>query len=80
MYAVAAAVLFVGIVLGGWMRSRGRLSKMDLRMAGRRVLFVTAHPDDECMFFAPTILALTCSSDYSVHLLCLSEGVCKYRL
>ncbi|KAF8233593.1 LmbE-like protein [Tricholoma matsutake] len=24
-----------------------------------RVLFLTAHPDDECMFFAPTIMALT---------------------
>ncbi|KAF5388522.1 hypothetical protein D9757_004674 [Collybiopsis confluens] len=27
-------------------------------LAGR-VLLVTAHPDDECLFFAPTILALT---------------------
>ena len=24
-----------------------------------RILFLTAHPDDECMFFAPTIMALT---------------------
>ncbi|KIK70682.1 hypothetical protein GYMLUDRAFT_287284 [Collybiopsis luxurians FD-317 M1] len=27
--------------------------------APQRVLLVTAHPDDECLFFAPTILALT---------------------
>lgn len=26
------------------------------------ILVLTAHPDDECMFFAPTILALTGSS------------------
>ena len=29
--------------------------------AGSGVLLVTAHPDDECMFFAPTVLALQAS-------------------
>ncbi|KAJ8342887.1 hypothetical protein SKAU_G00328150 [Synaphobranchus kaupii] len=38
-----------------------------------RALLVTAHPDDECMFFAPTILQLL-QSNASVHLLCLSSG------
>ncbi|XP_028321630.1 N-acetylglucosaminyl-phosphatidylinositol de-N-acetylase [Gouania willdenowi] len=38
-----------------------------------RALFVTAHPDDECMFFAPTFLRLA-ELKASVHLLCLSEG------
>jgi len=37
------------------------------------VLLVTAHPDDECMFFAPTILALVARS-VSVYSLCLSVG------
>lgn len=37
------------------------------------VLFVTAHPDDECMFFAPTIIALSKLCD--VHVLCLSSGI-----
>ncbi|XP_032072217.1 N-acetylglucosaminyl-phosphatidylinositol de-N-acetylase [Thamnophis elegans] len=36
-----------------------------------RVLFVTAHPDDEAMFFAPTILAL---KPASLWLLCGSTG------
>lgn len=40
----------------------------------RRVLFVIAHPDDECMFFAPTILALSHCGQYDVFLLCLSSG------
>ncbi|KAG7483761.1 hypothetical protein MATL_G00041720 [Megalops atlanticus] len=40
---------------------------------GVRALLVTAHPDDECMFFAPTILRLL-ESNASVHLLCLSSG------
>lgn len=38
-----------------------------------RVLFLTAHPDDEVMFFAPAILALTRLS-IEVHALCLSIG------
>nr|XP_043898102.1 N-acetylglucosaminyl-phosphatidylinositol de-N-acetylase [Solea senegalensis] len=38
-----------------------------------RALIVTAHPDDECMFFAPTIIRLV-ELNASVHLLCLSEG------
>ena len=39
------------------------------------VLFVTAHPDDECMFFAPTILGLQAASNPpKVHILSLSFG------
>ena len=38
-----------------------------------RVLLLTAHPDDECMFFAPTILALQ-RADIEVFSLCLSTG------
>jgi N-acetylglucosaminylphosphatidylinositol deacetylase len=39
----------------------------------RSVLIVTAHPDDEVMFFAPTILALV-GLGVQVHALCLSIG------
>uniref|UniRef100_A0A8C1MBJ1 N-acetylglucosaminylphosphatidylinositol deacetylase n=1 Tax=Cyprinus carpio TaxID=7962 RepID=A0A8C1MBJ1_CYPCA len=38
-----------------------------------RALLVTAHPDDECMFFAPTVLKLV-ESQATVYLLCLSTG------
>ncbi|XP_053690541.1 N-acetylglucosaminyl-phosphatidylinositol de-N-acetylase [Sabethes cyaneus] len=38
-----------------------------------RALLVTAHPDDECMFFGPTILELR-RRNCRVFLLCLSEG------
>ena len=31
------------------------------------VLLLTAHPDDECMFFAPTILALTNHRNDEIH-------------
>ncbi|UZJ51850.1 hypothetical protein CBS101457_001170 [Exobasidium rhododendri] len=39
----------------------------------KTVLIVTAHPDDEVMFFAPTILALV-GLGVQVHALCLSVG------
>ncbi|KAI9277363.1 putative N-acetylglucosaminyl-phosphatidylinositol deacetylase [Sporodiniella umbellata] len=38
-----------------------------------RVLLLTAHPDDECMFFGPTLTALH-SLKSQVHVLCLSTG------
>lgn len=41
------------------------------------VLLLTAHPDDECMFFAPTILALQEAPllrPPKLHSLCLSVG------
>jgi len=41
----------------------------------RRVLFVIAHPDDESMFFLPTILALMPVCE--CFLLCLSTGVVR---
>ncbi|KAK6621242.1 hypothetical protein RUM43_011548 [Polyplax serrata] len=40
----------------------------------KNVLFVTSHPDDECMFFGPTIISLSNRPDFSVYLLCLSRG------
>lgn len=41
----------------------------------RHVLVVTAHPDDECMFFAPAIQALR-AYNVSISALCLSQGTC----
>ncbi|XP_075876306.1 N-acetylglucosaminyl-phosphatidylinositol de-N-acetylase isoform X2 [Nelusetta ayraudi] len=48
-------------------------SSQDKKSIDIRALIVTAHPDDECMFFAPTIIRLI-ELNASVHLLCLSEG------
>ena len=41
--------------------------------AGSTTLLVTAHPDDESMFFTPIILYLA-SAEACVHVLCLSTG------
>lgn len=38
-----------------------------------KVLLVTAHPDDETVFFAPTVTALQ-NSGHNVFLLCLTTG------
>lgn len=38
------------------------------------VLIVIAHPDDECMFFGPTITSLRTLTKSKVHVLCLSTG------
>ncbi len=40
----------------------------------KHVLIVTSHPDDECMFFAPSIQGLQQLLGCNVHLLCLSNG------
>ncbi|CAG0886282.1 unnamed protein product [Darwinula stevensoni] len=51
----------------------------------KRVLLLTAHPDDECMFFGPCILDLL-ENDTQVFVLCFSPGsgglqkVRKYEL
>lgn len=50
-----------------------RLSKHSYGLNVKRSLFVIAHPDDECMFFGPTILGLL-SEGVDVHIVCLSEG------
>lgn len=39
----------------------------------KKVLIVTAHPDDECMFFGPLIITLI-KERQMVYLLCLSNG------
>ncbi|WBW73481.1 pig-L, N-acetylglucosaminylphosphatidyl inositoldeacetylase [Schizosaccharomyces osmophilus] len=39
-----------------------------------RVLIIFAHPDDESMFFGPTLEYLSQHQNVQVHLLCLSNG------
>ncbi|XP_071519861.1 N-acetylglucosaminyl-phosphatidylinositol de-N-acetylase [Panulirus ornatus] len=49
-------------------------SCLHVKAGRRRVLVVTAHPDDEVMFFGPTILHFTQREGALVYLLCLSTG------
>jgi len=41
-----------------------------------RLLLITAHPDDEVMFFGPLVYWLTHSGVSEIFLLCLSMGMC----
>ncbi|XP_031823723.1 N-acetylglucosaminyl-phosphatidylinositol de-N-acetylase isoform X6 [Sarcophilus harrisii] len=54
-------------------RTRGMGEPVGRDGSGSRVLLLTAHPDDEAMFFAPTLLGLT-RLRYRVSLLCCSAG------
>lgn len=45
--------IFLAYIVG----NRNGLAPLGLTQA-KRVLLVTAHPDDECLFFAPSVLAL----------------------
>ncbi|XP_065189103.1 N-acetylglucosaminyl-phosphatidylinositol de-N-acetylase-like isoform X1 [Sycon ciliatum] len=71
--AVGASLLVCAILTGRFWRLYSQdaavFSSNDL------VLFVVAHPDDECMFFGPTVIsAVRDAGARSVHLLCLSTG------
>ena len=39
-----------------------------------QILVVTAHPDDECMFFSPTISHIVSTNKYKPSILVLSDG------
>ena len=63
---VAATLLLANSGMVGWL--------METPMSNPgRVLLVTAHPDDEVIFFASTVTALH-SSGLEVYLLCLTNG------
>ncbi|XP_024080629.1 N-acetylglucosaminyl-phosphatidylinositol de-N-acetylase [Cimex lectularius] len=66
MIAIATS-MFIAFI---WQNKMKGMSK-DLNRL-RRVLLVTAHPDDECMFFGPTVLQLLKTSN--LYLVCLSSG------
>lgn len=46
-------------------------SDVVVRLGGGPYVLVVAHPDDECMFFAPTALSLR---GRNLHVLCVSSG------
>lgn len=68
IYCVLCVLLYVGIV-----RWRVLEFRRDVR-SPKRVLLVIAHPDDECMFFGPTVLNFTGNKDCTLYLMCLSTG------
>lgn len=68
IYCVLCVLLYVGIV-----RWRVLEFRRDVRNP-KRVLLVIAHPDDECMFFGPTVLNFTGNKNCTLYIMCLSTG------
>lgn len=68
-WAVVPALFF-----GLWLYT-SQLSSSFPMLQGKRIVLLIAHPDDEAMFFAPTLLALTRPElGNHVKILCLSSG------
>ncbi|KAH6247295.1 N-acetylglucosaminylphosphatidylinositol deacetylase [Parastagonospora nodorum] len=62
------------IFFGFWMYT-STLSASFPTLRNKRILLLIAHPDDEAMFFAPTLLGLTRPENGNhVKILCLSSG------
>ena len=64
-----ALVIVISMLLL-WYNSR----KCNKYFSGR-VLLVTSHPDDECMFYGPMLSSCARSKDKTAHILCLSKGL-----
>lgn len=63
------------IFFGFWMYT-STLSASFPTLRNKRILLLIAHPDDEAMFFAPTLLGLTRPENGNhVKILCLSSGM-----
>jgi N-acetylglucosaminylphosphatidylinositol deacetylase len=61
-------------VFGLWIYT-ATLARVFPTLRNKRVLFLIAHPDDEAMFFAPTVLSLARPElQNHVRILCLSTG------
>ena len=70
LWGTSLAIALASVLVVSLVRWTG--GKRSLKTDGR-VLLITAHPDDESMFFAPTVITLT-QANVEVFLLCLSEG------
>ena len=63
------------VVVVSWYYTVGVAKGRFPKLRNKRICLLIAHPDDEAMFFAPTVLALTEPSlGNHVKILCLSSG------
>lgn len=59
-----------------WLYTVSVTSSRFPKLRNKRICLLIAHPDDEAMFFAPTLLALTDPQlGNHVKILCLSSGM-----
>jgi N-acetylglucosaminylphosphatidylinositol deacetylase len=63
------------VLVVSWYYTVGVAKDRFPKLLNKRICLLIAHPDDEAMFFAPTVLALTEPSlGNHVKILCLSSG------
>lgn len=82
MFLLTCAVLtnysmslyILSIILAFLFNSNELFSTTELAIRSQDILLVTAHPDDEAMFFAPTIMSLSRKPSLGLFHLCLSSG------
>lgn len=73
--ALLTLSLLVLLVPSLYLYTVGVVSTRFPMLRGKRICLLIAHPDDEAMFFAPTVLALTRPElENHVKILCLSSG------
>ena len=59
-----------------WLYTAQVTRSSTLHLRNKRICLLIAHPDDEAMFFSPTLLALTApEAENHVKILCLSTGL-----
>lgn len=71
--AALIAAVYKALQMAKTQLNQGKGNLANHLKEGDQVLLVIAHPDDECMFFAPTIRFL-CRLKIPVHVLCLTSG------
>lgn len=74
MFIGSHYILLLSIALASLFNSNELFNTTELAIKSQNILLVTAHPDDEAMFFAPTILSLTRKTSVNLFHLCLSSG------
>ncbi|CAK86263.1 unnamed protein product (macronuclear) [Paramecium tetraurelia] len=72
-YRTSLQFLYFYILNQGDSKMKKKQWQQQLDKEKKPVLLVTAHPDDEAMFFLPTITYLN-DNNYEAHLICLSNG------
>lgn len=78
--AVAVAVAAVVVFWTLSSTSSSPFTRSFPRLSNKRICLLIAHPDDEAMFFAPAVLALT-KPELGNHLkiLCFSTGTSEFH-
>jgi N-acetylglucosaminylphosphatidylinositol deacetylase len=74
MFIVLLSFGFIVSLLGWAYFSLAHFQKVLPFSHHNNVLILTAHPDDECMFFGPTITSLRTLTKSRIFVLCLSTG------